>query len=213
MIEVIHNAGYIHNDICFEKIDLGYDQKLVFKGTKCINENIFDDLTLHFSDFSYFTPYIDLETQSHLKQEKTCCTSFDIANEFQTLNRLNLQRTSRKDDLEMLCNFLIFLKNYFQQPELVFPSSTYKNQESRLYFLQAYKKQYTLNRLCDYLNKCEQYGLLTFCLEVQQLKYTEKPNYERLRSILHGLFIGEKQKLFHIMIKQEKEQDRITKQK
>ena len=62
MIEVIHHAGYIHNDICLEKIDLGKNQRIEFRETKCNTENIFDDLTLHFSDFSYFTPYINFET-------------------------------------------------------------------------------------------------------------------------------------------------------
>ena len=35
----------------------------------------------------------------------------NINNEFQTLNRFKSLRTGPKDDLEMLCNFILYLCN------------------------------------------------------------------------------------------------------
>ena len=44
-------------------------------------------------------------------------------------------RTSRKDDLEMLCSMLIYIANYYELPDLAYPSSTDHNYEKRLYFI------------------------------------------------------------------------------
>lgn len=125
------------------------------------------------------TPYLDFKTKKHLKQEKVT-QMLNINNEFQTLNRLNSLRTGRKDDLEMLCNLLIYLSNYYELPDFCLPPSTNANSEHRLYFLQAYKKSYTLARMCKNIRNSE-CGLKKFCLEVDRLSYSSKPDYAKLR--------------------------------
>lgn len=73
VIEIIHKAGYVHNDICLEKIVIGKNQKLEFGQMEDENDEesrsdtIFDGINLHIADFSFMTPYIDLETKKHLK--------------------------------------------------------------------------------------------------------------------------------------------------
>ena len=62
MLEVIHNAGYIHNDISLRKIYLGSIQTLDFSDQKLSDENIFEEVILHLSDFSYLTPYKNFVT-------------------------------------------------------------------------------------------------------------------------------------------------------
>lgn len=66
------------------------------------------------------TPYIDFETGRHLKKEKVN-EMINIMNEFQSLNRFKSIRTSRKDDMEMLCNILIYLRNFYELPYLKYP--------------------------------------------------------------------------------------------
>ena len=44
-----------------------------------------------------------------------------------------------------------------------------------------------------------EHGLLTFCQEVNRLSYSQKPDYKKLRAILHGLIIYEKQREFDLI--------------
>ena len=70
----------------------------------------------------------------------------------------------------MLCYLLVYLSNNYECPELIFPNSTQNNSENRLYFLQAYRHNYTLNHMIKFLAKIE-HGLLVFCQEVEKLTY------------------------------------------
>ena len=101
------------------------------------------------ADFTYFSEYMDRSSGVHLKQEKVN-TMIDLNNDFHSLNRLKSLRTSRKDDLIMLCYLLIYLSNLYEMPDLVFPAQTDYNYEKRLYFIQSYKKSYTLEKMCKY---------------------------------------------------------------
>ena len=74
----------------------------------------------------------------------------------------------------------------YQLPDLTYPNSTVQNNEHKLFYLQAYKKNYTLNHLCKKLHETDN-GLETFCQEVEQLSYSQKPDYKKLRAILRGL--------------------------
>ena len=71
-------------------------------------------------DYTYFTEYTNRETGEHLKKEKVK-TMINLMNDFQSLNRLESIRTSRRDDLLMLCYFLVYLCNFYDMPDLSFP--------------------------------------------------------------------------------------------
>lgn len=95
------------------------------------------------------TPYIDLENGKHLKLEKIH-TNINTRNELQSYNKLRNLRTSRKDDLEMLCQLLLYLCNQQNLPDLMYPKSSNLTQEQRIQFLVSYKKSYTLDKMCKF---------------------------------------------------------------
>lgn len=68
ILEVVHRAGYIHNDIQLEKIVLAENQIISKNDLK--NVNAFDRKSLHIINFSFMTPYIDFKTKKHMKKEK-----------------------------------------------------------------------------------------------------------------------------------------------
>ena len=79
MLEIVHGAGYIYNDISLDKINLGQKQRIDKEFTSDDTENQLEGKSLNLQDFTYTTPYIDFETGKHLKQEKVNC-SFHISN-------------------------------------------------------------------------------------------------------------------------------------
>lgn len=111
------------------------------------NTNCFTRKNLHLVDMSYATPYIDFKSGKHLKQSKVQST-LNMKNEFQSHNRLNGYRTSRKDDLEMLCNLLIYLCNNYELPDFEYPSSCSNDLDKKFYFLMSYKSSFPLSKLC-----------------------------------------------------------------
>lgn len=68
ILENIHKAGYVHNDLSLDKIVHGLNQKLRTKDDQVTN--CFEDVSLHITDFTYARPYIDFKTGKHLKQDK-----------------------------------------------------------------------------------------------------------------------------------------------
>ena len=48
-----------------------------------------------------------------------------------------------------------------------------------------------MKRLCKFLTKID-HGLLKFCQEIEQLSYSQAPDYKKLYGILHALVIYEK---------------------
>ena len=80
------------------------------------------------------TPYIDFYKEKHLKQGKVNYM-INLSNELQSANRFNSLQTSRRDDLEMLCNLLIYITNKYRFPDMQLPRSTNKNNEHKLYYM------------------------------------------------------------------------------
>lgn len=111
IIEQIHKAGYVHNDLSLDNIVFGFDDSIKFLKADDYTTNFFRDKTLHLVDYTYMTPYEDLKSRKHLKQVKVQGIMLNLVNEMQSYRRLDSMRTSRRDDLEMFCNLLIFLSN------------------------------------------------------------------------------------------------------
>ena len=79
IIEVVHRAGYVHNDISLDKILLAQGQTLQINDPE--KDNFFDEKCLHIDNIAYMTPYIDFKSKKHLKQEKVQ-RGINIKNEF-----------------------------------------------------------------------------------------------------------------------------------
>lgn len=60
--------------------------------------------------------------------------------------------------------------------------------------IKDYKITYSLETMCEVINEPD---LCEFVIEVQKLGYKTKPNYDKLRAILQGLVMNEKQQEFH----------------
>ena len=115
-LEVIHNAGYIHNDISLDKLSLGSKQRII-DNEEDLTTNCFKSVTVNIIDLTFVSEYKDRRTGAHLKQDKVE-SSLNLSNDFQSFNRLKSLRTSRKDDLVMLCYMLIYLSNMYEMPDL-----------------------------------------------------------------------------------------------
>ena len=110
----------------------------------------FSGKELHLIDFKFMTPYIDLKTGKHLKNEKVSCIQ-NMKNDLISLNQLKSLRTSRRDDLEMLCSLMLYVYNYYTLPDLVYPRYSKLSQEQRMLFLLSYKQSYDLEKMCRYV--------------------------------------------------------------
>ena len=60
---------------------------MIIKDGFDLSDNVFDGKSLHFTNISYLTPYINFKNNEHLKLEKVE-TCMNIKNEFQSYNRL-----------------------------------------------------------------------------------------------------------------------------
>lgn len=58
VMEIIHTAGFVYNDLSFDNISLGVDQKPMFDASP----DNFQDLSFHLWDYSAATPYLDFKT-------------------------------------------------------------------------------------------------------------------------------------------------------
>lgn len=67
ILEIVHQAGYVFNDISMEKILLGPNQTMSLDNGSII-QDYFEDKTLHLVDFSFLTPYKCFVTSKHLKE-------------------------------------------------------------------------------------------------------------------------------------------------
>ena len=133
---------------------------------------------------------MDFETSKWLKQCATDCI-FNLNNENQSQARFLWLRTGPRDDLESLCNLLLYLSNSYNVLDLAYPRCVKHNMEHKLCFLREYKKSYTLARTSDILLKAE-HKMYRFCKEVDGLQYGQMPDYDKLRNILKSLINFEK---------------------
>lgn len=69
LLEVIHGAGYVYNDISPNKVVFPFNKS--FKPNLKIDKSksIFENKTMHIVDFSFATPYMDFKSQKHLKKK------------------------------------------------------------------------------------------------------------------------------------------------
>ena len=62
LLEIAHDAGYVHNDIALDTIVTGQGQHMDLLAIQERLSNCFQDVDLYFNDLSYMTPYIDFKT-------------------------------------------------------------------------------------------------------------------------------------------------------
>ena len=112
MLEQIHEAGFIYNDLKLENILVGLAEKIPsYSELKEATpfSSCFQSCTIKIIDFGFCTRYTDEVTGEHIKLKKV--ESFRGNLKFASLNQLGFFCTSRRDDLISLCYLLVYLLN------------------------------------------------------------------------------------------------------
>jgi len=98
-LQLIHSAGYTHNDIKPANIMLD------------INDQE-DKLKVTLIDFGFAKQYINMG--KHIEQSRM--TSFQGNLIFSSINQMNFISTSRRDDIISMCYIFLTLLNHFSFP-------------------------------------------------------------------------------------------------
>jgi serine/threonine protein kinase len=101
-LQIVHEAGYVYNDIKLENV--------MIKQNK---DETSSDLKVVLVDYGMAMKYTD-EAGDHLENQEMDKFCGNLI--FASLDVLNFNRPSRKDDLQMLCYFLIYLLNGGEMP-------------------------------------------------------------------------------------------------
>ena len=103
-LESLHSIGYVHNDIKPDNIMFNpqlIDNQVHLRNIKLI-------------DFGFATKYIESKTGSHIAKKEL--SEFRGNIEFSSLNHMNFESQSRRDDLISLFYLLICVLNDFKYP-------------------------------------------------------------------------------------------------
>lgn len=103
ILEQIHAAGYVYNDLKLDNLMLDYGFN------PCANDshNVFLDKHVNFIDFGFATRYVSKETGKHVEPTEVPIFQGNIV--FSSVNQLNFKTTSRRDDLISLFYLLVYL--------------------------------------------------------------------------------------------------------
>lgn len=180
-MEVIHNSGLVYNDLKLDNILVGYGEDLPeLIGPNPI-ENCFTDVQLNLIDFGLSSKWVHEETGQHIPEEPAESFKGNIL--FGSQHQLKYNRTSRRDDLHSLVYLMFFLLNGQTLPGLKTILKMKLNTKQTLEEVCKLKEKHLLTEWCTGRAK----PLFSFCLEVQNITFDGEPDYQRLRSILHGL--------------------------
>ena len=111
-LKIVHKAGYVYNDLKLDNIML--DQKQ--RQRKTVEENNDEQLRILLIDFGMATKYVD-EDGDHLPNCEVEKFKGNLL--FATLNTLQFNRPSRKDDLISLCYLLFTMLNGGDLPKKI----------------------------------------------------------------------------------------------
>lgn len=90
--------------------------------------NYFEGVKLQMIDFNHATPFLDFTTGQHLAQVSTDrIQSFE--NIFNSNTQLQFKSTSRRDDIDSLCQVMIYLLNNKTLPDMKIPQSARQNDQ------------------------------------------------------------------------------------
>ena len=94
-LEIIHNSGFVYNDLKPDNILIGYRQQLP-KSSAIIGPNgdsIFKNIQLNLVDFGLATPWRNNETGQHVEDKHIGCFEGNLY--FCSQYQLEFKRTSR----------------------------------------------------------------------------------------------------------------------
>ena len=162
-LKELHNKGIIHRDLKPENLCWGNFSS---------NENS-DKMSIILIDYGLSDFYLNKEGK-HINF-KTDIKYVGIF-EFSSINSINFNQQSRKDDLESLMLILIF----FLKGKLPWSGSTTINEKNELEYYKNIKNSYTIDKLCSGLSR-----EFSFIFEsIRNLKFASEPDYDIYINIL-----------------------------
>lgn len=181
MLESVHSAGYVYNDLKLDNIMLGFKNRL--RGMSPM-DNVLEDCQLHLIDFGFATRFCDKVTKQHIEEHDVDTFRGNII--FGSLNQLNFKVTSRRDDLISLLYMMIYILNNGKLSGI--------DLESQMSSFEAFKstkkakQNHSIADLC-----CDRASIMNkFANEVFSYKFKDTPKYAKLRQLLTEAFEGPK---------------------
>ena len=113
IIEQVHEAGLIYNDLKLANVLVGYGEKLP---KDCTKGNCLKDLPINLVDFGMISKYADRKTGEHLPPKNLDCFYGNLL--FSSAHHLSFNRTSRRDDLFAIFSIMVYLLNEGEIPEV-----------------------------------------------------------------------------------------------
>lgn len=161
ILEVVHGAGLVFNDLCLENILLGHREVLPTCDMTDSMDDCFKDVHISLVNFNNATKWRSIKTGKHFSQVEVADFKGNLA--MASVNQLMEMRTSRRDDLHSLAYLLIFLLNNGNLPVLqsLVDSST-ESAETRLAQVLNFKQTLNLTDWCIYRVS----PLKSFCREI-----------------------------------------------
>lgn len=177
MLQGVHAAGYAYNDLKLDNIMVGFNNRLAKEYTE---ENVFEAASLHLVDFGFATSFIEKQSGLHIQHDEV--ETFRGNMIFGSLNQLNFQKTSRRDDLISLLYMLVYMLNNGKLTGIDLETQMINTEAFKL--ARKAKQIHTLDTLC-----CGNAHILkSFAHEVLNLKFKEQPNYKRFDKMLVEAF-------------------------
>jgi len=183
MLQRVHEAGYVYNDLKLDNLLLDYGKNS--QELKESTGDIFKGNQVNMIDFGFATRYVDKKTKEHMNKQEV--NTFRGNMVFASLNQLKFHSTSRRDDLISLFYLLVFMIRGGSMPGFEIDNRVDKNQQFRT--IKAAKESQRLKDVC-FDNTSE---LSQFMREVFSYRFKDTPRYEFLRNMLKEL-IEEEQK-------------------
>ena len=168
-LQVIHDAGYIYNDLKLDNLVIGDAPELP---NSAGNANL---RKIRVVDYGLAKKYVD-PSGVHMQEQHSATFEGNLI--FSSFNGQNLRSTSRRDDLISLCYLLIYslegtLPWLETDPEL--------NDLEEFHAVKEMKQNTTPETLC---NASDSSRLLAFVKEIFKLQFTETPDYQKLKFLL-----------------------------
>ena len=152
IFERFHSIGFVYNDLKSDNICVAIDDK--------------DELNLKLIDFGLATSYLEEDTGNHISQTVQNIFKGNII--FASLNALNFNQTSRKDDLISLLYYLLSLAD----EKFIFQWDSHKSYRGNYDNNKFQKSTLSVKSICQRCDYLLQFGNL-----IDSLGFSSAPDY------------------------------------
>jgi serine/threonine protein kinase len=127
IFEQVHSAGYTYNDLKLDNLLIGFQEKLPHHYS---DNDCFANCSVNLLDFGFASRFQKKHTHEILPQKELEVFHGNML--FSSINQLNFQSTSRRDDLISLGYLLVFLFNRGNMPGINLYDELSRNESFKL---------------------------------------------------------------------------------